>query len=945
MNDFDLISHVVPEGGWYCAVGIDANKNIHTKFTKDKEELTTYFEHMKAANQNVFFGCGKYKEDASKPLPEGGRKAVHVESLQALWLDIDCGEGKSEKIEPSTGLPEGYETQTEGLKALNKFISVVGLEPPTLVSSGYGWHAYWSFTEEIPKQKWIPVADRFKEVCIKQGLCADPRVFEPARILRVPKTFNHKRATPAEVTVRHEATRYSFDEIRELLGVEEDAIEVEPSRRELSVLEKLLSENETSSFSRIMQLGNDGCRQLIDCYRNRKTLSEPRWFNALSIAWHCKDKHTAIHKLSKGHPDYDPEAVERKVSTIKGPHSCEQFQKNNPKGCEGCPHLGTEMDNPIKLGSEVERDNTSTTKYPEPYFRGANGGIYIQGDGEDTLVYEHDLYVKKRMCDPELGDVAVFVLKTPQDGVKTFVIQNKIITESRALKGELAKHGVVAHESQAKLITQFIIKSIKELQVKRKADIMRVQFGWHENDTKFVVGEREITVDGVYHTPASSVTEAIAPYMDSAGTLEKWKEVMNLYDRPGLEVQAFAALTGFGAPLLKFTGQKGALINLIHSSAGTGKTTVLRMANSVCGHPELLLGNPEDTAVAKITKLGLLNNVVNTMDELTNMKPEVLSQFAYLASQGKGKDKGDPYENKLRVNKITWNTISLTTSNASFYQKLEIEKNSPDGEMMRIIEFSIPYTNQNIISTEEGKTMFDHQLNENYGHAIVDYMQYIISDMDEVKKLLKQVQQKIDKELKLTSRERNWSAIIAANITGGIIARKLKLIDYDMGRIYKEVVPVLAEMKKDTQAPVNNGGAIVGDFINRHIHNMLVVNDDIDKRSQKPKAPDVEPRGELIIRYEPDTRLMFIPVSNFKKDCMDYQVDYRSFIKQETASGMCKGTDNKRLSKGMSITSSAVRCVIFDCTHSDFVDVNKMVEEQKESGSGEGDVSDKLEEV
>ena len=59
MNDFDLISHVVPEGGWYCAVGIDANKNIHTKFTKDKEELTTYFEHMKAANQNVFFGCAK----------------------------------------------------------------------------------------------------------------------------------------------------------------------------------------------------------------------------------------------------------------------------------------------------------------------------------------------------------------------------------------------------------------------------------------------------------------------------------------------------------------------------------------------------------------------------------------------------------------------------------------------------------------------------------------------------------------------------------------------------------------------------------------------------------------------------------------------------------------------------------------------------------------------
>ena len=51
--------------------------------------------------------------------------------------------------------------------------------------------------------------------------------------------------------------------------------------------------------------------------------------------------------------------------------------------------------------------------------------------------------------------------------------------------------------------------------------------------------------------------QGLAPHFVPKGTLEKWKEVFNMYDRPGLEVQAFAALSGFGSPLLALTGQKG----------------------------------------------------------------------------------------------------------------------------------------------------------------------------------------------------------------------------------------------------------------------------------------------------------------------------------------------------------------------------------------------------
>ena len=66
--------------------------------------------------------------------------------------------------------------------------------------------------------------------------------------------------------------------------------------------------------------------------------------------------------------------------------------------------------------------------------------------------------------------------------------------------------------------------------------------------------------------------------------------------------------------------------------------------------------------------------------------------------------------------------------------------------------------------------MFDHQLNANYGHAIVPFIQYVIANLDKVKRDVRKIQKKIDKELRLTSRERNWSAIVAANIAAGIIA-------------------------------------------------------------------------------------------------------------------------------------------------------------------------------
>jgi len=975
MDHFDLLTHVQPSQGFFCIVGIQG-KSVKQKFAETREGAQALIEEFDAQKRNVFFAVSKF-------VSADNRTKDNALAVKSFWLDIDCGELKA-VINPSTQRPFGYIDQKAGLEALLSFCELVGLPTPTVVDSGRGLHVYWALEKEVSRKVWEPVAERLRQVCVTQELHVDPAVFEVARILRVPDTYNYKDETPKQVRVIKVSPPVSIElfysvlgcapaegsEEPEVSGVLRVSVPTQP--RVPSALSKLLFENIESSFSKIMTRSakGDGCQQLLSCYVERETVSEPRWFDALSVAKFCSDRDIAVHKMSSGHPDYDASGVERKLAHIVGPHTCEVFARNNPGGCDGCPHMGAvkspivlgreilrhQEGTPIPLVQEVQEDSpepidreedapghTPAPFYTSPYFRGKFGGIYIQlgDDDEPKLVYEHDLFLIKRLTDPLLGDVVAFRLHSPRDGIREFIIPNTKIAQQLELRKELSKHGVIASEGQFKLITAYVIHALKELQVDKTAEIMRRQFGWADGDTKFIVGDREITKDQVYYSPPSSITESMVPYFEPKGTLEAWKEVFALYGKEGMEVQAFAALTGFGAPLLKFSGQKGAIINLIHRHAGTGKTTVLRMANSIYGHPEELLGTIDDTKVARITKVGILNNIINTVDEITNLEPKVFSELVYAYSQGKGKDKGDAQENKLRINNTTWRTPTLTSSNASFYDKVGSIKAAADGEIMRLLEFKVEYTDQQLISTAEGKHMFDHQLNSNYGHAIVPYIQYILSNMEEVQATLHRVQAKIDKEINLTSRERNWSAVAACNITGGLIAERLGLlVGWKMPRIYSFATSSLQDMCAATKAPVGDASAVVGDYIYRHINNVLVVDEHADKRTNLAMAPRVEPRGELLIRFEPDTKLMYVAINAFRRDCVQYQVDYTETIKELKTKGILVDSRNKRMAKGMSVVAAGVRCLVLNCDNADFVDVSAMVAADQSDASGEGNVPD-----
>jgi len=939
---FDLLRSVQPEEGWFCAFGIKGS-SIVQKLVQTREELDEISEQFVADKYNAFFAVAKFQTDVD-------RKKDNVRALKAFWLDIDCGPTKAE-VNKKTGRPDGYIDQDAGLAALEEFRELVGLPEPILVNSGRGIHVYWALTEEVTREQWEPVAHRLRELCFTHELYVDSAVFEVARVLRVPGTYNFKDDPAKPVSVIQEANAIDFNELRDILGVE-DKVETAP-KRELTALGQQFADSATNSFKKILERSakGNGCPQILACYEEQQTLAEPRWFNALSIAKFCKDSSKAIHVLSSEYPGYNYNEVEHKIQHIVGPHTCEKFEANNPGGCDDCPFKG-QIKSPIVLGREIERASEADSiisyeedgvaevykipEYPFPFFRGKGGGIWHQSDSDEvepTLVYEHDLYLLKRMKDPVKKDVAVFKLHTPHDGIIEFIIPNYQLTEPREVRKLLAEQGVLCgNTKKSELLSWYIIASVREMQTREKAEKMRLQFGWADNDSKFIIGDREITPDGVFHTPPSPSMESFVENMQKAGSFDKWKEIFAIYSRKGLEPQAFATLSAFGAPIFKYTGQQGALISLVAEGSGDGKSTVLYMQNSVWGHPRALTALKEDTMNAKFMRLGIHNNLPVTMDEMTECAPQEVSHLAYGVSQGKGKERMKQSGNELRKNLTSWCTLVTTSANSSFYESLASVKNRPEAEMMRIIEYKIP-TDEEIKNDVALKFMFDTDLLENYGHAGDIYAEYLVNNLEEVKEAVRSIQMRADRQFKITQKERFWSAIIAANITGGIIARRLGLINWDIQRIYQWCGSVmLPELREDVRTPVDDSVATVGDFINRHMQNILVVNDEVDSRSNMPTLPLMEPRGNLLIRYEPDTKLMYISAKAFKEDCVKYRLNYKGVLKDLTKKGILKDTIYKRMSKGMKVSSPATRAMLLDCDNSEFLDVESMFEESVNAG-------------
>jgi uncharacterized protein (DUF927 family) len=930
MATTDLLTQVLaPDGvGHYCIVGLRQDEvRPKQSFHATIAEAATKIDELLQEKYNVYFACAKYKD------PSEGRIQPNGDIIKAFWIDVDCGLGKP------------YADQAEGLSALKEFCAKVHLPLPTIVNSGRGIHAYWRLTNVVDRLQWKPVAERLKVLCEEYEFHADPsRTADNASILRVPETLNFKDEEGLPVEILAVAPELEYEAIKSVIGV---LIAPDWMPKKLDEVTKSLLGNKQSRFRTIMMktMNGKGCAQLENIVVNQDSIEEPLWRAGLSIAAACIDSDEAIHQISMGHPEYSSETTERKARSTKGPYTCETFQKINPSGCSECPNKG-QISSPIQLGSEIvaaeesivvetnedgEEEVFDIPEYPYPYFRGKTGGVYVKietEDGADAInIYEHDFYIVKRLYDPAKGESLWFRLHLPRDGVKEFSLPVTDVMALDKLKDKLGFHGVLGGKKQMEAVMSYVITSAKNLQHKMELEVMRNQFGWADKDTKFIVGEQEISADKVAYSPPSTATGSLADWLKPAGDYEAWQKTVKVYDAPGFEPHAFGFFTAFGAPLLKHLNFKGGIINLINNTSGTGKSTILKMCNSVWGHPEELMLQWKDTMNSIIHRMGVMNNLPVTIDEVTKLSGDHFSDLAYSASQGRGKNRMQQHANSERVNATKWATIVLCSSNASFYDKLSSLKSTPDGEFMRLLEYKIDLTGN--LTKEEADVIFN-RLYDNYGHAGVEYAKYLVSDLEAAIDLVMQVQQKLDKAVGLTNRERFWSAIVACNIAGALIAKDLGIIDFDIKRVYDWIIKELKVMRTEIKPPAQSQASVIGEFMNAHRAAVLVINGEADKRSGMEQLPILEPKfNDLFVRIEPDNKHIYINAKQLRKYCSENQITLKDVLTSLQADKAYIGKVNKRLGKGTKIASAAVEAFLFNMDNPHFQDTGSFIEVAK----------------
>jgi hypothetical protein len=920
--------------GVYCATGIEPGEagKVTNKFAENLDDLIKQVEIIKKKGWNAYVALGTF---------EGySRKKDDCIYFRSFFIDLDVGEDKA-------AAGKGYATKKDALTALDKFLTDSEMPPPIRIDSGTGIHAYWLLDEEVSITEYLPYAVKFKEYVLER-LFADPAVMaEPARVMRCPESLNYKTDPPSPAGfIDTELHTYSFDAFKEFLGPV-----IEPVNNILSLIPKGLDEetkkmrkldNYINSFDQLLKRNEEGtgCAQIKYALDNAKHLEEPIWHSVMTIAAHCDKKEEVVHFVSKDYIGYSADVVNKKLENIlsvekSGPHTCATFEARNPGVCDGCPnrHLG----NPIKLArvlntakpddepepdipepSEEEhqeepvRKTTNSKKVPDfpeylaPFARGMNGGIYFQPpakfnketkkyhDVDAILLCEHDFYPYRRIYSPNDGECFMMRVHLPNDGTREFLLPMKAVYAQEKFKDVLVSGGVFFNQTYAKNVQEYIMKWGRYFQNTASAETMRMQMGWADDNDTFVIGNIEVTEetgpDG-RDTPVSPTASNITKALVKKGTFEKWKwAAQQLSDQPGLEMHAFGAMTGFGAPLMQFASTDGVSLSY-EGESGAAKSGALYAALSVWGNPKKM-SVFESTDNAMQGRLLTSKNILVGIDEAGGKFPDVISNFIHRIAQGESKLRLSGTSMTERHQDLTASTIGFFTTNHSLLGIVKKKKSTPYGETARMVELFMHKPQLFKDHPEKGKEIFD-EFRKNYGHAGPIYAhQMILWGEPKILKHMEAWTVRFRKDFGFDATYRYYEDLIATVMTGGEIAEDAGLIKYDLDRIYKVMVGLmLAKRNNGNSINESDFDSVLGELFLDEIGSTVVV-----LNNKVIATPS--PSKKLAIRIDLDERESYVSTTFLTKWLAEHGYSEENFFFVLKNSGKFIKKDKKRLAAG-----------------------------------------------
>jgi len=950
-----FLSSLLPEEGPYLLA-------TPASFVKDGETIK-FFKHKAfdtvadlqreaftaaATPLDAYFAMGSVHEVKEKDI----RKKPNINRLRTFWLDIDVKQ---------TG--KHYRSKGEAGAAVREFCRYNNLPKPYVVDSGGGLHCYWAMSESIDKEQWEHYAGILKAATVKFGLLADPaRTSDCASVLRVPGTVNCKTTPTVPVT---QAVVGKVLTAKQMLACiassQHDPAQIKGSitvtgmpvgmgERPAHIAATNVNEEAAGGIGIEMTEANPKrvvrkCKQLMWQATNANDVEEPQWYDMVGCLRHAEQGSSAVHAMSKQYPGYSAHETDTKINQHveagAGPTLCKTFEDHNPGGCDGCPYAGR-ISTPLQLGREMRAETApvvepkvvhgaeqSVGTLPDPPFpfkrvrnqkTGEVGiGYSIFGEDnyeEEVIIYEHDIYPEQIIFDEREGKYVAQVRRyLPKDGWDSLPVPLGKFYDRRSLASTLGDLGVMPDTGKVELLVQYMVGYIRELQKHARSAVIYAQLGWRDED-RFVLGDRVLYEDHVERiNPHRNIVNALG-WSEPRGELSEWRKVMAMYEAEGLESFQFGAGVAWAAPLFKFTNFNGMIVSMV-GEKGCGKSSIMHLVNSVWGHKEHSWVDMEhDTMRAFYNKLGVLKNLPVCYDEVTNLPEEPLSDLCYAISKGQGRQRLNQ-DGSAKENFGNWQTMMLTTSNASLHGRLANVKSDASAEAVRVFEYYVP-------SGQLPKAVADETLdllNYNYGIAGDLYIQEVMKDVGAVRDRIKHWTRYMEEHAKVTSGERFWAAGPACVLTGYEIANRLGLTNVNIERLVRFSVKAINNMRGVVSENTKNPNNAIADYLNSNLRNMLVLNS--QPLDGKLAMVAQEPRDAVRIRYEVWNNQAYVDRSHLREWCSARSVDWSNLKQTLKRQGILTGEVRMVLGKGTSWKTAQTWCWTLNMGHPEMAGVQQ----------------------
>ena len=356
MGIYGFLEHVMPREGRKVIALAQPLENGRVWFKyKDYdtvEQAARAAENFDARGETVYFAVNSFGDwyYCEKKKKKRIRTQENIVVCRSIYDDFDVDTKKD----------DAYDTRKEAFDAVVALAQAVRLTP-TIVSSGGGFHAYFTLEEDVDVEVWEELSALKRDITNHLGLKADRSCdMDSARILRPVGTHNRKKDEARPVELIKQGKTYSVEKVREALTAyvrENNVVPAPIAKKHTGVANPFAAAmgDYPDSYADIVA---ENCAAVREFKESVGNIMEPHWWMGIGIVKHCVDGEEKIHEWSQGYEGYSQIETQEKIDEwTSGPTTCEKM--DSVIGCRAnCP-FADKCSSPITLGFSQQAESVA----------------------------------------------------------------------------------------------------------------------------------------------------------------------------------------------------------------------------------------------------------------------------------------------------------------------------------------------------------------------------------------------------------------------------------------------------------------------------------------------------------------------------------------------------------------------------------------------------------